>query len=84
MRTARGPASAIQQGYERAITAILDANITTLIAAVILFTIGSGPVRGFSVTLGIGIVTSVFSAVYLTRLMVVRWFDWKRPRKLHV
>ena len=84
MRTARGPASAIQQGYERAITAILDANITTLIAAIILFTIGSGPVRGFSVTLGIGIVTSVFSAVYLTRLMVVRWFDWKRPRKLHV
>ena len=83
-RTARGPASAIEQGYARAITAILDANITTMIAAIILFAIGSGPVRGFSVTLGIGIVTSVFSAVYLTRLLIVKWFEWKRPRALNV
>ncbi len=84
MRTARGPAGAIEQGYTRAISAILDANITTLIAAVILFAFGSGPVRGFSVTLGIGIVTSVFSAIYLTRLMIIVWFGWKRPRRINV
>ena len=81
---ARGPASAIEQGYSRAITAILDANITTLIAAVILFAVGSGPVRGFAVTLGIGIVTSVFSAVFLARMLIVKWFEWKRPRVLDV
>ncbi len=84
MRTARGPAGAIEQGYTRAISAILDANITTLIAAVILFAFGSGPVRGFSVTLGIGVVTSVFSAIYLTRLMIIVWFGWKRPRRINV
>ncbi len=83
-KTARGPASAIEQGYSRAITTIFDANVTTLIAAVILFAVGSGPVRGFSVTLGIGIVTSVFTAIYLTRLFIVKWFEWNRPRKLNV
>ena len=84
LKHAKGPASAIEQGYSRAISAILDANITTLIAAVILFAVGSGPVRGFSVTLGIGIVTSVFSAVFLARMLIVKWFEWKRPRVLDV
>lgn len=84
LKHAKGPASAIEQGYSRAISAILDANITTLIAAVILFAVGSGPVRGFAVTLGIGIVTSVFSAVFLARMLIVKWFEWKRPRVLDV
>ena len=84
LKRSKGPAGAIEQGYSRAISAILDANITTLIAAVILFSVGSGPVRGFAVTLGIGIVTSVFSAVYLARLFIVKWFEWKRPRVLNV
>ena len=56
---------AIELGYEK-LTSIIDANVTTFIAAVILFSLGSGPIKGFSVTLGIGIITSVFTAVYLT------------------
>ena len=84
LKTAKGPARAIELGYEKALSAILDANVTTLIAAVILFAMGSGPVRGFSVTLGIGIVTSMFSAIYLTRLLVSIWFEWRRPRKIAI
>jgi len=84
LKTARGPARAIELGYERALSAIIDANLTTFIIAVILFALGSGPVRGFSVTLGIGIVTSVFTAIYVTRLLIVTWFDRARPKKIEV
>jgi len=80
MRTARGPARAIELGYERALSSIADANITTFITAVILFAMGSGPVRGFAITLGLGIITSVFTAIYVTRLLVVIWFERKRPK----
>ncbi len=82
LKTARGPSRAIEMGYERALTAILDANITTLIAASILFMLGTGPVKGFSVTLGIGVVTSMFTAIFLTRLLVVTWYSRRRPRTL--
>ncbi len=84
MRNSKGPARAIDKGYSEALSAIVDANITTLIAAVILFAIGSGPVKGFAVTLGLGIVTSVFTAFMVTRLMVVKWLDWARPKTLKV
>ncbi len=84
LKTAQGPARAIELGYERALSAIVDANLTTFIIAVILFTLGSGPVRGFSVTLGIGIITSVFTAIYVTRLIIVTWFDRRRPKTLEV
>ncbi|EKE43538.1 protein-export membrane protein SecD [Oceaniovalibus guishaninsula JLT2003] len=84
LKTARGPARAIELGYERALSAIVDANITTFIIAVILFTLGSGPVRGFAVTLGIGILTSVFTAIFVTRLMVVTWFERRRPKTIEV
>ncbi|MBY6202320.1 protein translocase subunit SecD [Maritalea mobilis] len=84
LKTARGPARAIELGYERALSAIIDANLTTFIIAVILFALGSGPVRGFSVTLGIGILTSVFTAIYVTRLLIVTWFDRARPKKIEV
>ncbi|MEM9780885.1 MAG: protein translocase subunit SecD [Pseudomonadota bacterium] len=80
----KGPAAAIDKGYREAFSAILDANITTLIAAVILFALGSGPVKGFAVTLGIGIVTSVFTAVFVTRLMVVTWLRRTRPKTLKI
>ena len=68
----------------RALSAIVDANLTTFIIAVILFVLGSGPVRGFSMTLGIGIITSVFTAIYVTRLIIVTWFDRARPKTLEV
>ncbi len=80
LRTARGPARAIELGYEKALSAILDANITTFITAAILFALGSGPVRGFAVTLGLGIITSVFTALFVTRLMLVFWFERRRPK----
>ena len=82
MNTAKGPARAIELGYEKALSAILDANITTFITAVILFAMGSGPVRGFAITLGLGILTSVFTAIFVTRLIVVIWFERRRPKKV--
>lgn len=80
MKSARGPARAIELGYEKALSAITDANITTFITALILFAMGSGPVRGFAITLGLGILTSVFTAIFVTRLLVVMWFERKRPK----
>jgi preprotein translocase subunit SecD len=84
LKTAKGPARAIELGYEKALSAILDANITTFITAVILFVMGSGPVRGFSITLGLGIMTSVFTAIFVTRLLVILWFERRRPKTLEV
>ncbi|MEM1387381.1 MAG: protein translocase subunit SecD [Pseudomonadota bacterium] len=84
LKTARGPARAIELGYEKALSAILDANITTFITAVILFVMGSGPVRGFAVTLGLGILTSVFTAIFVTRLFIVLWFERRRPKTIEV
>ncbi|AAV95583.1 protein translocase subunit SecD [Ruegeria pomeroyi] len=84
LKTAKGPARAIELGYEKALSAILDANITTFITAVILFAMGSGPVRGFAITLGLGILTSVFTAIFVTRLLVVTWFERRRPKTIEV
>lgn len=80
LKTAKGPARAIELGYERAVSAIVDANITTLIAAVILYAMGSGPVRGFAITLGLGVVTSVFTAIWVTRSIIAVWYNRRRPR----
>ena len=84
LKTAKGPSRAIELGYERALSAIVDANITTGITAVILFALGSGPVKGFGVTLMVGIATSVFTAIFVTRLLIVLWFERKRPKKIEV
>ena len=84
LKSARGPARAIELGYEKALSAIFDANITTFITAVILFAIGSGPVRGFAITLGLGILTSVFTAIFVTRLMIIVWFENRRPKTIEV
>jgi len=82
IKNGKTPINSIQVGYDKALTTILDANITTFIAAAILFQLGSGPVRGFSVTLGVGIITSVFTAFVVTRLMVALWFRATRPKEL--
>ena len=82
LKTAKGVNRAIERGYGEALSAIIDANITTLIAAVILFGMGSGPVKGFAVTLGFGIVTSVFTAVMVTRFMIALWVNRARPKEL--
>lgn len=79
LRNAKSAARAIEIGYERALSAIIDANLTTLITSAVLFTMGAGPVRGFAVTLAIGIVTSVFTALYVTRAMVETWYGLRKP-----
>ncbi|TMV66996.1 protein translocase subunit SecD, partial [Thioclava sp. BHET1] len=84
LRAKRGPARAIELGYERALSAIVDSNITTMISALILYFVGSGPVRGFAVTLALGIMTSVFTTVWLSRLMIVIWFERRRPKTIEV
>ncbi|MDP3959882.1 MAG: protein translocase subunit SecD [Pseudorhodobacter sp.] len=84
LRVQKGPARAIQIGYERALSAIIDANITTFVTAMVLFMVGAGPVRGFAITLGIGIMTSVFTALFVTRLLIEFWFAWRRPRTIVV
>ena len=68
--------------YRRAMTTIIDSNLTTLIAALLLFEFGTGPIKGFAVTLSIGIVTSMFTAIMVTRLMVVTWLRRRRPQSL--
>ena len=75
---------AIEVGYTEASRAIFDANVTNVIAAVLLFLFGSGPVRGFAVVLMIGIVTSVWTAVYVTRMFVAIWLKRARPRELNI
>ena len=78
------PINAIETGYKRSMAPILDANITTLIAAITLYFVGSGPVRGFAVTLAIGIVMSVFTAVVFARLLTATWLRGKRPKSLPI
>lgn len=84
LRAGRTPISAIDAGFRRALATILDSNITTFIAAAVLFYIGTGPVRGFAVTLGIGILTTVFTAFTVTRLIVAWWVQWKRPKSVPI
>ncbi len=84
LRAGRSPISAIDAGYSRAMGTIIDSNLTTLIAAVILFSLGTGPIKGFSVTLGVGIITSFFTAIMVTRLLVVTWLKSKKPTSLPV
>ena len=84
VRGGRSPIMAIDSGFARALATILDSNITTFIAAAVLFFIGTGPVRGFAVTLGIGIVTTVFTAYTLTRLIVAMWVRWWRPKTVPI
>lgn len=81
---AKTAARAIELGFERALSAIVDANVTTLITAGVLFFLGAGPIRGFAVTLAIGIITSVFTAINVTRLIVTYWYNRRKPKTLVV
>lgn len=83
-RNGRGVFASVESGYSNALSAIVDANITTLIAALILYSFGSGPVKGFAVTLGIGVLTSLFSAIMVTRLIVASYIRNKRPKTITI
>ena len=72
----------IDTGFAKALATIIDANVTTLIAAAVLFYLGTGPVKGFAITLAIGIVTTVFTAFALTRWIVAEWVRRFRPKEL--
>jgi len=84
VRAGRTAIQALDAGFSRALATILDSNITTFIAAAVLFFIGTGPVRGFAVTLGIGIVTTLFTAFTVTRLIVAAWVRWTRPKTVPI
>ena len=84
VRGGRSAISSLDAGFTRALATIIDSNTTTFIAAAVLFFVGSGAVRGFALTLGIGIITTVFTAFTLTRLMVAAWFAWFRPKTIPI
>lgn len=84
MQNGKTPYAAVDNGFSSAFRTILDSNVTTLIAAAILFAFGSGPVKGFAVTLSVGIICSMFSAILLTRLMVVTWLKKNKPKTLPI
>jgi len=76
--------SALDAGFKRAFATIIDSNVTMFVAAVILYLFGTGPVRGFAVSLGLGILTSVVTAVTMTRMMIALWYRYKRPTRLPI
>ena len=78
------PLSAIESGYNRAFVTIIDANITTLLTAFILFVLGSGPIKGFAITLSAGIVCSMFTAIFVTRTIFNTIYYSKIPKKLSI
>lgn len=84
IRHGRATVTALDSGYKRALSSIIDANMTTLIAAILLFIFGSGTIKGFAVTLSIGIVTSIFSAVMVSRLMIIWWLNAKKSKVLPI
>lgn len=84
VRAGRSAIAALNAGFDRALVTILDSNLTTFIAAVVLFYVGTGPVRGFAVTFGIGIMTTLFTAFTFTRLLTSLWYHWWRPKTLPI
>ena len=84
IRNGNSPQASIHMGYDRALSTIIDANITTLIAAIVLFNFGTGPIKGFAVTLSIGIITSMFTAIMLTRMLINWFYGNKNVKKLMI
>ena len=81
-RNGRSVLSSLETGFKAALGTIVDSNVTTLIAAAVLFGVGSGPVRGFAVTLSIGIITTMLTAFTLTQLIVAVWYSSRRPKEV--
>ena len=84
IRNGMKPLSAIEAGYKRAMATVTDSNLTTLIGAGVLWWQGTGPVKGFAVTLGLGILISMFTAISLTRLIIIFWYRWRKPKTLAI
>jgi preprotein translocase subunit SecD len=73
---------AVKNGFDKAITTILDANITTLIAALLLFVFGSGPIKGFSITLSLGVLASMFTAIMFTNFLIHLWLFLSKKKEI--
>jgi len=84
LKNGRTPRAALEEGYNRATLTIFDANITTIIAAVILYQFGTGPIRGFAVTLSLGIVASMFTAIFVSRILFDLWLSRKPGAQLSI
>lgn len=84
LRSGRSIGSALDTAYKRALTTITDSNLTSLIAAMILFSFGTGPIKGFAVTMSIGVATSFFCAMMVTRLMITTWLHARKPKSIPV
>ena len=80
----RSIVSALDAGFNRAFATIVDSNATMMVAAIILYFFGSGPVRGFAVSLGLGILTTIITAVTMTRMMISLWYRFARPTRLPI
>jgi preprotein translocase subunit SecD len=83
-REGRTPLAAIDSGYRRAMVSIFDANVTSLISSAIMFSLGSGPVKGFAWTLAVGVLTSLFTALLITQVLIGWWFKASRPTALPI
>jgi protein-export membrane protein SecD len=84
LRGGRTMISSLQAGFERAFGTILDSHVTTLVAGALMFVLGSGPIKGFAVTLSIGVITSLFSAILVTRLQIVTWLRRTKPKAVPI
>jgi protein-export membrane protein SecD len=84
LRGGRSIISSLQAGFERAFGTILDSHVTTLVAGALMFWLGSGPVKGFAVTLSLGVITSLFSAILVTRLLIVTWVRRVKPKVIPI
>jgi protein-export membrane protein SecD len=84
LRGGRSMISSLQAGFERAFGTILDSHVTTLVAGILMFFLGSGPIKGFAVTLSIGVLTSLFSAILVTRFQIVTWLRRAKPKEIPI
>jgi protein-export membrane protein SecD len=75
---------AVKNGFDKALSTILDANITTLIAALLLFVFGSGPIKGFSITLSLGVLASMFTAIMFTNFLIYLWFNFSNKKEINL
>ena len=74
----------VKNGFDKALSTILDANITTLIAALLLFVFGSGPIKGFSITLSLGVLASMFTAIMFTNFLIYLWFNFSKKKEINL
>jgi preprotein translocase subunit SecD len=84
LRRGASPLKAVQEGFAKASSAIIDANVTTFIVAAIMYFVGTGPIRGFAVTLAIGVITTIITGVFVSRTMIALWLGRTRPKTITV